>query len=244
MSKKFGLQLYSVRDAMDADYMGTIEKVASYGYTAVEFAGYGGYSASELKTKLDSLGLDAISTHIGMENFEGDKLAETMKFLAELGCPYAMVPWYDTGSMEQVDKLAQVLNNAAKVGKQYGVTVGYHNHGHDFNLIDGKYAMTHLIEKTDPAVQMELDVFWAAHAGVDPFEYFEQFSGRIGLLHLKQIDAEKRSVDLADGVIDMKALCEKARAKGIDRFIVEQEAYAVSSMDSAEKNAEFLKEIL
>lgn len=244
MNKEFGLQLYSVRDAMEQDYMGTIEKVAAYGYTTVEFAGYGGYSAAELKAKLDDLGIQAISTHTGMETLEGDALIPTMEFLRELDCPYAMVPWYDTGSMENLEKLAGVLNHAAKVGAEYGVTVGYHNHGHDFNLIDGVSAMDRLIAMTDDAVKMELDVFWAKHADVDPFEFVKANAKRIGLLHLKQIDGEKNSVDLPDGVIDMKALCELGRSLGIEKFIVEQEAYPVSSMDSAEKNAAYLKEIL
>lgn len=244
MDKKFGLQLYSVRDAMDTDYMGTIEKVAQYGYTDVEFAGYGGFSAEEIKAKLDSLGLKAISTHIGWENFVGDELKKNMEFLAKLDCKYAMLPWYETKDMEAVKRLADILNNAAAVAKKYGITVGYHNHGHDFALIEGKYAMTHLIEMTDPCVKMELDVYWAAHADVDPFKYVEEFKDRIDILHLKQIDDDKKNVNLPDGNIDMKALCEMAKELGIDKFVVEQEAYAVSSMDSAEKNAAYLKEIL
>lgn len=244
MNKEFGLQLYSVRDAMEADYMGTLEKVASYGYRTVEFAGYGGYSAEQLKEKLDSLGIQAISTHIGVEQFEGQALVPSMQFLKKLDCPFAMVPWYDTGSMENLQKLAEVLNTAAQVAAQYGVTVGYHNHGHDFKLIDGVSALERLIDMTDDAVCIELDVFWAAHAGVDVAAFVEKHAARIGLLHLKQLDSEKNSVDLADGVLDMQALCKMAREKGIDRFIVEQEAYAVSSMVSAEKNAKYLQEIL
>lgn len=244
MSGKFGLQLYSVRDFMDKDYFGTIEKVAEMGYTGVEFAGYGGFSAAEIKAKLDALSLEAMSTHIGAEMFMGDELERSMEFLAELDCHYAMIPYRDVKTLDDVKWVAEVLNNASLTSAKYGITCGYHNHGHEFQLIDGEYAMSHLIALTEPAVKMELDVFWAYHAGVDPMDYYEKHSGRIGLLHLKQITEDKKSVDLPDGVIDMDKLCKRSLELGIGGLIVEQEEYAVSSLDSAAKNAEYLKKIL
>ena len=45
MNQKYGLQLYSVRDAMEVDFEGTLKKVAEMGYSYVEFAGFFDHTA-------------------------------------------------------------------------------------------------------------------------------------------------------------------------------------------------------
>ena len=50
---KVGIQLYSVRDAMEQDMDATLAKVKEMGYDYVEFAGYFGKSAEEVKALLD-----------------------------------------------------------------------------------------------------------------------------------------------------------------------------------------------
>lgn len=244
MSKPFGLQLYSVRDAMDKDYMGTLRQVAEMGYRQVEFAGFADYSAKEISAALSEYNLEGISAHVGADRLVGENLKPQLEFLAEIGCKYVILPWYEANSMEKVEEVCGILNNVAEAARPYGLTCGYHNHGHEFTRLGESFALTHIMEKTSPDVVMELDVFWAAHADVNPFDYFRQHKDRIRLLHLKQIDGEKNSVDLPDGVIDMAALSRLAEGFGVNTFIVEQEAYPVSSMESARVNAEYLKKIL
>ena len=51
-----GIQMYSVRDALSKDFIGTLRKVKEIGYDYVEFAGYyGGYTGEELKALLDDI---------------------------------------------------------------------------------------------------------------------------------------------------------------------------------------------
>lgn len=246
MSKNFAIQLYSVRDHMDEDFVGTLEKIAGMGYTAVEFAGFGGLSADELKGHLDRLGLTAFSTHTGFDILSDDeKLKELLEYHKTIGAKYIICPWYELKTLEDVHKLAALLNHVGQVAAACGIRTGYHNHGHEFETVDGTYLLDHLMAETDPeTVKMELDVFWAEHAGCACIPYIEKYGSRCALVHLKQIDAEKNSVDLPDGVIDMKAVIETARSFGTDTFIVEQEAYPVDSLISAAVNAGYLKAIL
>jgi sugar phosphate isomerase/epimerase len=244
LSKPFGLQLYSIRDEMDKDYMGTLRRVAGMGYKQVEFAGFADYSAGEIKAALTDLGLDGISAHVGADRLTGEQLHPQLEYLAEIGCRYVILPWYEVSTMEKVREVCDILNGAAEAARQYGLICGYHNHGHEFTRLGEEFALTHIMKNTSPDVVIELDVFWAAHADVNPFDYFERHQDRIRMLHLKQIDAEKNSVDLPDGMIDMADLSRMARRFGVDTFIVEQEAYPVSSMESARVNAEYLKKIL
>src|SRR4051794_19457759 len=69
-----GLQLYSVRDDCAKDLPGVLKAVAKMGYTGVEFAGYYGRTAQELREMLDSNGLKCYGTHIGLETLLGDNL--------------------------------------------------------------------------------------------------------------------------------------------------------------------------
>jgi hypothetical protein len=52
-----GLELYTVRDAMKADFAGTLAKVAAVGYKEVEFAGYFDHPAKDIRALLDKNGL-------------------------------------------------------------------------------------------------------------------------------------------------------------------------------------------
>ncbi|MGB9810100.1 MAG: sugar phosphate isomerase/epimerase, partial [Caldanaerobacter sp.] len=66
------LQLYTLREETQKDFIGTLEKVAEMGYEGVEFAGYGGLKASELKKVLDRTGLKAAGSHVGIELLKKD----------------------------------------------------------------------------------------------------------------------------------------------------------------------------
>ena len=68
-----GLQLYSVRTACDKDLPGTLATVKEIGYSGVEFAGYYGRTATEMRKLLDDNGLKCYGTHTGLDTLRGDK---------------------------------------------------------------------------------------------------------------------------------------------------------------------------
>src|SRR5258708_35178380 len=88
------LQMYTVRDETARDFVGTLRRVAEMGYTAVEFAGYGGLSSTEMNKVLKELGLKAISTHVGLAALEQDLTAQ-IEYCQDIGCPYLVLPWLD-----------------------------------------------------------------------------------------------------------------------------------------------------
>lgn len=245
MNKDFAIQLYSVRDFMDKDYIGTLEKISEMGYTGVEFAGFGGLTASDMKSHLDRLNLKAVSSHTGSDLMADDKLKEQIEYNAAIGSEYIICPWYDLKAADDVYRLAELLNHAAEETKKSGILVAYHNHSQEFDMVNGMYFFDLLMKETDPAtVKMELDIFWAEHAGVPAIPYLKKHGARCDLIHLKQIDAEKKCVDLADGLIDMGEVIKTGRSLGAERFIVEQEEYEIDSLVSARNNAEHLKKIM
>ena len=89
---KIGLQLYTMREAGDKNLIHTIERVAKLGYDGVEFAGYGGISASEMKKVLDDNGIVAVGSHLGIDSFNDENFIATTEYLLELGAKFATIP--------------------------------------------------------------------------------------------------------------------------------------------------------
>lgn len=75
-----GLQLYSIREDCAKDLPGTLAAVSKMGYDGVEFAGYHGRTAKELRKMLDDLGLKCCGTHIGLDTLLGDALKASAEF--------------------------------------------------------------------------------------------------------------------------------------------------------------------
>ena len=69
MALPVALQLYSVRDELEADFEGTIAKVKEFGYDGVEFAGLYGRSTEQVKKILADAGLTPVSAHVPLPSF-------------------------------------------------------------------------------------------------------------------------------------------------------------------------------
>src|SRR5690348_9189172 len=80
-----GLQLYTVRDACAKDFPGTLKAVAQIGFSGVEFAGYYGRSAQELRKMLDEDHLKCYGSHVPLDDLLGDKFDKTVEFNKVLG---------------------------------------------------------------------------------------------------------------------------------------------------------------
>src|SRR6476646_2788103 len=88
-----GLQLYSLREQCKQDRPGMLAAVSKIGYKGVEFAGYHGRTAKELRKMLDDNGLVACGTHTPYESVLADKLSETIEFNQTIGNKFLIVPW-------------------------------------------------------------------------------------------------------------------------------------------------------
>ena len=74
---KIALQLYSIHKYTDSVGLArTLANAAKIGYRGVEFAGYRGHSASEIRKMLADNGLVACGTHVGRAALAGDELGD------------------------------------------------------------------------------------------------------------------------------------------------------------------------
>jgi len=228
---KFSIQLFSVREETAKDFPGTIKKLGEIGYTGVEFAGYGDIPAKEMRKLLDNAGIASVGTHTGLERLTAH-LDEEIEYNKILGTKYVILPWAEMKDAEGVSKLAADLVPIAEKLTRNGFIFGYHNHDQEFKQAgaEGQYLMDVLFANLPKNAVMELDMFWAAYAGLDAVAYMEKNKGLVKMLHLKQIkDMEtKKCVDLNEGVLDFADIIRRAKAIGVEEFILEQEEFEVS----------------
>lgn len=248
-SQQIGIQMYTLRDQTERDFLGTLGKVAEMGYQAVEFAGYFGVSAGELRRTLDRLGLAAPSAHVGLDFSSLDNmeraLAKEIEYAKELGLQYMITPSAplpQNPSMEDVTAVIPFLEKASAMVRAAGLQYGYHNHDYEFAEVDGKAVIDIWLEQI-PAEHMfaEFDLGWVHRGGARPIDYVSRYAGRVPLVHIKDFGANNEETDLGKGQVDFRSVFDKAEESGILYYIVEQEAYAVSSLESAKEALEYFR---
>jgi len=242
-----GLQLYSVRDACKEDLPGTLEAVAEMGYDGVDFAGYYGYSAKELRAMLDDLGLKVAGTHIGIDTLLGDALERTVEFEQTLGNKFLIVPGLAEeyrSSFEAWKRTAGVFNEIAQRLEPYGLYTGYHNHFIEFEEIDGETAWDVFAKNTDPRVVLQMDSGNCMHGGGDPLAFIERYPGRSPTVHLKEYAAGYDKALIGEGDTDWARLFELCETIGdTEWYIVEQESYALPPMECVKACVDNLRQM-
>ena len=200
-----GLQLYSIRDDMEKDFFGTLEKVKEMGYEAVEFAGIFDKDPLDIKAKCDELGLVPISAHVAMPVFLSD-IEGVVKAYSDIGCKFLAIPWAspetDLPGGTNYDEFLENVKKVSAVAKKYGIVLCYHNHDFEFEKIDSVYKIDKLYSDTTPdELQTQLDTCWVKVGGEDPANFVKKYAGRAPTVHIKDFFGEKNAkmYELIDG---------------------------------------------
>ena len=175
-----GLQLYSVRKQCEKDLPGVLAAVSKMGYQGVEFAGYYGRNAQELRKMLDANGLKCCGTHAGWDTLHGDELKKTVEFNKTLGNPFLICPWLPPQEVKSVNAIkatAKFFTDLAQKVKADGLRVGYHAHPGDFKKLDGETEWDIFFTNAGPNVVMQLDVGNCLEGGGDPYAILKKFPG-------------------------------------------------------------------
>ena len=234
---RIGVQLYSVRGLCNRDLIGTLTAMKKMGYEGVEFAGYYGKSAKQLRKILDDCGLVACGTHTGYGTILPRNINRTIDFAAEVGNRYLMVPGMGPGrgfkgSVGDWWKQAgEVFSVAAETAKKAGMYVGYHNHQHEFREKCRDYGNRCKYDifwsNTSKEVSMQMDVGHVVSAGEDPIYWLKKFPNPCKTIHAKEIypgPGILGKVPAGKKGVDWDALFPVVEGKGLDWYIVETEA--------------------
>jgi sugar phosphate isomerase/epimerase len=237
-----GLQLYTIRDAMENDVPGSLKKVSDIGYRYLELAGYNngkfyGLEPLEFKKMAEDLGMEIISSHAGIpKDASEDQIKKIAEDHSKVGAKYCIQPYVGEKdrTIPTYEKMVTDWNMAGKIMKSSGIRFGYHNHNFEFDRIDGKipYFDIFLPNLDKDLVIMELDLFWATKAGQSPIDLFRKYPGRFELFHLKDMYTEEApfykmgSKDFApvgEGLIKFRDILASKKTAGMKYMFVEQD---------------------
>jgi sugar phosphate isomerase/epimerase len=244
---RIGVQLYTVRRALRQDFDGTIARVAAVGYKEVEFFvdSYAGRTPQQVRAALDKHGLTAPSTHLDFGLLEKG-WEETIAAGHVVGYKYLTMAWIPDSRRKTLDdwhRTADLFNRSAETAKKAGMGFAYHNHNYEFMPLEGQLPYDVLTAATDPAtVMLEIDLYWIASKGVDPFTYFTRYPGRTRMVHAKDMDAAGKMLDVGDGKIDFKKILAARSQAGIEHVFVEHDE-PTDPMGSITRSYEYLRKL-
>jgi sugar phosphate isomerase/epimerase len=237
-----GLELYSVREELAKDTMGTLRAVARDGYQVVEFyAPYFAWTADyakQVRNLMDSLGIRCNSTHNGGDSLAPEGIGKAIELNQILGSKY--IVWASAGKPNGLDgwkAVAAKLTEAAAKLKPLGMATGYHNHQLEFTPIEGKRPIEVIAANTPADVMLQLDVGTCIEAGSDPVAWIKANPGRIHCIHCKDWSPDKGyQVLFGEGVAPWPAIFQAAEnGGGIEYYLIEQEGSRFPSLEGVER---------
>jgi len=225
-----GAQMYTLREFTQtpADVAKTLKKVREIGYEAIQVSAFGPIDKKELRRMLDGEGLKCAATHIGFNEMrdETERVVEEHKIL---GCDYPAIGGLpgEYRSAEGFPRFAREASEVAARLAEHGLTFGYHNHSFELQKFGDRTGLQILMEDSDPkTVTFEIDTYWIQHGGGSPAAWVRKASGRIPLLHLKDMAVGNDGpmmAEVGEGNLDWPAILDAARDSGTVWYLVEQD---------------------
>lgn len=265
--KLVGLQLYSVRDDMKKDPLGTLKQLSAMGYRYAEHANYidrkfYGWSAGEFKKVLDDLGMKMPSGHTVFSSSHWDdskkdftdKWKYTVEDAATLGQQYVISPSMEDKVRKEPDalkKFMELFNKNGELCQKSGMKFGYHNHDFEFREKHGDRTLYDIIlSSTDPKLVMQqLDTGNLYNGGAKADDVVKKYPGRFESWHVKDeipsagTHEKYDSTILGKGIVPIREILTIAsKAGGPNQFIIEQEAYqGMTPLESMKQDFEIMK---
>jgi sugar phosphate isomerase/epimerase len=264
-----GLQLYSVREMLAQDYLGTLKHLSAIGYREVEAAGFYGHSPADVNDAMRSAGLSLVSAHFSASDL-AKSFDETLAFCKALNLQYVICSFpqiKDPARLKELSYKTQVnsftlddyrynaenFNTWGRKVKAAGMKFGYHNHTMEFAPQDGIVPLDELLRLTDPElVTLEMDCGWVVVGGADPVTYLKRYPTRISMLHVKDFKPATGPVtasepppaaELGQGTLDYHRIFAAARRASIRHAFVEQEAFDIPPFDALRIDAQYMQSL-
>jgi len=237
-----GLELYSVRNELKKDLMGTVRGVAKMGYQCVEFyAPYYDWTteyARQVRAELDELGIRCYSTHNGLNSFIPEGIGKAIDLNKILGTRYIVLAHPgEVSGLDGYKRVAETLNKANDTMKGQGLHAGYHNHDAEWRPINGQKPMEVLRAALDKSTMLQLDVGTCLAAGGDPLAWINQNPGRIRSIHVKDWSPQREyKVLTGEGIAPWKKMFAAAeKTGGIEYYLIEQEGSDYPEMETVQR---------
>jgi sugar phosphate isomerase/epimerase len=287
--RTLGVQLFTMPKMVSSDLRGTLQLISKTGYKEIEFFGpyefsaketidawkptanflgmqqnaFYGYPVTEVKNMLDDLDLNAPSAHSDLLTLQKN-LEPAMKAFQQLGVKHVVIPTLpqqkEKRTLADYEKLAAEFNALGQRMMEYGIRLGYHNHGYEHSVLEGKIPMEVLLNNTDARwVSFEMDIFWLTAGGADPIDFLQRFPNRFKMMHVKSatepirfsgdgstpdqwIALFPKMADPYEGVFDIKGILREGSIAGVEHFYLEHD-FAKDVPVTLKKSYEYLSKL-
>ncbi len=237
---EYGIQLYSIRDLTEKNMDEALRRVSELGYKFVEFAGFFGISAEEIKMMLEKYGLRVSGTHTSWEEL-AYRFEETVAYHKAIGNKHIIIPGGNFQNQERIDAFVKVINEVQPKLAAEGITLGYHNHHREFlPNKDGSNIEDQLIYRTN--IELEIDTYWAFVGKTDPVAVLDRLGDRVKVIHIKDGYADGKGTPLGMGEAPVAAVYAKAVEMGIP-MVVESETCKPDGITEAAICIEYLRSL-
>lgn len=261
---KMGYQLFSIRDEMEKDPVGTLIYLKKLGFEDFEIYGfdmgkgtYYGYKSSDFKQILDDLNLSVSSGHYGFSSYL-EKSDDTLKHFVDaciigaktLNSSYITWPWIspEQRSIENYKLMSSKLNIIGEQVTKAGLGFAYHNHGFEFEDYDGQNGFDIILNETDASlVKLQMDMYWVMHSSkYTPKELIHKHPGRYVMWHIKDMDKISRDyTELGNGSINYHEILPDPVKSGLEFYYIEQGGnFLQNTRQSASDSAAYFKKEL
>jgi len=237
---RIGIQLYSVRNELPNDFLGTLKKLSDMGYSQVEPYGFNSdkffdYTMKDLSKVVGDLGMTITSTHTGSGLLPEDTNApewdfwkKRAEYLLSGGGKFAVQSSFPGGrnpTIDQLKRIAAFFNRAGEVCKKGGIRFGYHNHHSEFAKVEGEVILEYLVKNTDPElVFFQLDMGHTVNGGGDCYQLLSTYPKRFPMWHASDYHAINKTYTLlGKGSVPYPTLFEIAESSGLEILTIEQE---------------------
>jgi sugar phosphate isomerase/epimerase len=251
-----GVQLYTVRNVITEKPAETLKALDEIGFRETEVVAR---DMDKIWASLQQTKLKPVSVHLDTSLFmkDKDKLPAALDDAAKRGFKYVVCPYIapaDRGGVDVIRKLAATLNEAGQRCKTAGLTLAYHNHAFEFEPAGSGTLLDVLMAESDrKLVQLELDIMWSQVAGVSPVVVLEKYSGRIPLMHVKNVAQlptqyhekvpKEAFKEAGNGVIDIPGVLKAGQKAGVKHFIVEQDQTPGDPVASLRESYQYLRKL-
>lgn len=247
-----GLELYSVRDEIKQDLMGTVRAVAGLGYEGVEFwAPYFEWTndyAKQVRKLLDDLNIRCWSTHNAATSFSKGNLPRAMELNQILGSKYIIMA--HPGKVENLDgwkRTTAILAGAAETLRSTKLRAGFHNHPNEWRMVEGVRPIDLIAAGTPKDFHLQLDTATCLAMGGDPAAFIRANPGRVKSYHMKDWSDDPQKgykVLLGEGIGKWKEIIDAAESTGgVEYCLVEQEGSRFPPMETAKRCLENLRKL-
>jgi sugar phosphate isomerase/epimerase len=262
MAAPIAVQLWTFRTEFEQDPEGVLDAIADAGYAGVEMVDAltaQGRSAAERRALFDARGLAVPSCHVFLDALERER-GRVFDDVAALGARDVACAWIpperrrDGGDYR---RLAERLAEAGEEARDRSLQLAYHHHDFELRPIEnGKSGLDIVLEAVHPELlAVELDVYWAHVAGLDPVAELEGLGDRCRLVHCKDhlapgaepVAPEEEGVAcfntvLGTGVLDFPAIVRAARHA--EWLIVEQDLSPTGPEDTSRRSLDHLRSVV